>query len=278
MPAQIMTATGNQPQADGRADKQAGRSAENQTDFGYQAVGESDKAGLVGDVFRSVAGQYDLMNDLMSFGAHRLWKRFAASQSALRTGDTVLDVAGGSGDMARRFARQVGPGGTVVLTDINAAMLAEGRNNLIDAGMLGNADHARIDYALTDAEKLCFADDHFHCVSIAFGLRNVTRKPDALASIYRVIRPGGRLLLLEFSKPVVPLLEKAYDCYSFSVIPKLGKIVAKDEKSYRYLVESIRRHPDQQTLKAMMNRAGFEDVRIHNLSGGIVALHIGLKY
>ena len=243
------------------------------TDFGYQTVDAAEKAGMVGDVFRSVAGRYDLMNDLMSFGAHRLWKRFAASQSALRPGDTVLDVAGGSGDMARRFARQVGAGGAVVLTDINAAMLAEGRDNMIDAGLIGN-----IAYALTDAEKLCFADDCFHCVSIAFGLRNVTHKSDALAALYRVTRPGGRLLLLEFSKPVVPLLERMYDCYSFGVIPQLGKLVADDEASYRYLVESIRRHPDQETLKAMMGDVGFEDIKIHNLSGGIVALHIGFKY
>lgn len=256
-----------------RADPQREQTA----DFGYQTVDPSDKAGLVGDVFRSVAGQYDLMNDLMSFGAHRLWKRFAASQSALRTGNTALDVAGGSGDMAGRLARQVGPNGVVVLTDINAAMLAEGKDNMVDAGLVGKTG-GNIRYALTDAEKLCFADDHFHCVSISFGLRNVTRKPDALASMYRVTRPGGRLLLLEFSKPVVPLLEKAYDCYSFSVIPKLGKLVAKDEESYRYMVESIRKHPDQQTLRAMMRRAGFEDIKIHNLSGGIVALHVGFKY
>lgn len=252
-----------------RADPQR----EQTTDFGYQTVGLAEKAGRVGEVFRSVAGRYDLMNDLMSFGAHRRWKRFAASQSALRSGDVVLDVAGGSGDMARLLARQVGPDGAVVLTDINAAMLAEGRNRMIDAGLVGG-----IAYALTDAEKLCFDDERFHCVSIAFGLRNVTRKQDALASMYRVIRPGGRLLLLEFSKPVVPLLEKVYDGYSFAVIPALGRLVAGDEASYRYLVESIRRHPDQQTLKAMMGGAGFEDIRIHNLSGGIVALHIGFKY
>ena len=247
--------------------------ADSAADFGYQTVDPSEKAGMVGQVFRSVASQYDLMNDLMSFGAHRLWKRFAASQSGLRRGHTVLDVAAGSGDMARRFARQVGADGAVVLSDINAAMLAEGKGNLIDAGLVGN-----ITYALTDAEKLCFKDDHFHCVSIAFGLRNVTRKEDALASMFRVLRPGGRLLLLEFSKPILPLLAKMYDGYSFAVIPTLGKLVAGDAASYRYLVESIHRHPDQQTLKAMMMRAGFEDVRIHNLSAGIVALHIGFKY
>ena len=256
-----------------QADPQRAQTA----DFGYQAVDPSEKAGLVGDVFRSVAGRYDLMNDLMSFGAHRLWKRFAASQSALRPGDTALDVAGGSGDMARRFARQVRPDGGVVLTDINAAMLAEGRNKMIDAGLVGNTA-GNIGYALTDAEKLCFADDCFHCVSIAFGLRNVTHRQEALASLYRVTRPGGRLLLLEFARPLIPLLEKAYDWYSFGVIPKLGKRVAEDEESYRYLVESIRRYPDRQTVRGMMNRAGFEDIKIHNLSGGIVTLHIGFKY
>ena len=230
----------------------AEQSREQAADFGYQTVDPADKAGMVGAVFRSVAGRYDLMNDLMSFGAHRLWKRFAASQSALRPGDAALDVAGGSGDMARRFARRVGARGSVVLTDINAAMLAEGRNNMLDAGLVGN-----IGYALADAEKLCFPDDHFHCVSITFGLRNVTRKQDALASMHRVTRPGGRLLLLEFSKPLVPLLAQAYDCYSFGVIPKLGKLVAEDEASYRYLVESIRRHPDQQNPQGDDGPRGF---------------------
>ena len=257
-------------------ERQSGRrESEQSTHFGYQTVDPADKAGMVGDVFRSVAGRYDLMNDLMSFGVHRLWKRFAASQSALRRGDAALDVAGGSGDMAMRFARQVGARGAVVLTDINAAMLAEGKRRMIDAGWCGN-----VGYALTDAERLCFADESFDCVSISFGLRNVTHKQDALAAMHRVTRPGGRLLLLEFSKPLIPLLQKAYDCYSFAVIPALGKrVVGGDgERSYRYLIESIRRHPDQHTLKAMLRRAGFEDIRIHNLSGGIAALHIGFKY
>lgn len=247
--------------------------AEEGAHFGNRTVDPADKAGMVGEVFRSVAGRYDLMNDLMSFGAHRLWKRFAASQSALRRGDSALDVAGGSGDMTRHFARQVGPDGTLVLADINAAMLAIGRDNMTDAGLCGN-----IAYARCDAEKLCFADDRFHCVSIAFGLRNVTRMRDALASMRRVLRPGGRLLLLEFSKPLLPLLEKLYDRYSLSVIPALGGLVAGDEGAYRYLVESIRKHPDQTAMKVMMQQVGFEDVRIHNLSGGIVALHIGWKY
>ncbi len=263
--------------------------AEHKTHFGFRAVDEGDKAGLVGAVFRSVAGRYDLMNDLMSFGAHRLWKRFAASQSGLRRGGWALDVAAGSGDMARRLARQVGVGGVVMLTDINPAMLEAGKNNMLDAGLAGYVDtsgaaldshaaHAAIGYALADAEKLCFAEAQFHCVCIAFGLRNVTRQQDALASMYRVIRPGGRLVVLEFSKPVLPLLGRAYDFYSFNAIPKLGKLVAGDEASYRYLVESIRRHPNQQTLKTMLQHAGFDDIRIHNLSGGIVAVHIGLKY
>ena len=243
--------------------------------FGYETVDAADKAGLVGDVFRAVAGRYDVMNDLMSFGAHRLWKRFAASQSALRRGDVALDVASGSGDMAAHFARQVGARGAVMLADINPAMLAEGKRRMLDAGHCGN-----IGYALADTEQLCFADASFDCVSIAFGLRNVTRQQDALASMWRVIRPGGRLLLLEFSKPLVPLLQRVYDRYSFAVIPALGRlVVGRDgERSYRYLVESIRRHPDQRALKAMMQRAGFDDIRIHNLCGGIVALHIGYKY
>ena len=246
---------------------------EERAHFGNRAVDPADKAGMVGEVFRSVAGRYDLMNDLMSFGAHRLWKRFAASQSALRRGDSALDVAGGGGDMTRHFARQVGPHGSVVLADINAAMLALGRDNMIDAGLCGN-----IAYARCDAEKLCFADARFHCVSIAFGLRNVTRMRDALASMHRVLRPGGRLLLLEFSKPLAPLLEKLYDRYSLSVIPALGGLVAGDEGAYRYLVESIRKHPDQAAMTEMVQQAGFEDVRVHNLSGGIVALHIAWKY
>jgi len=266
--AQSMNSDSVESQTTAQAD-----SAQSHAHFGYQTVDAADKARLVGDVFRKVAGRYDVMNDLMSFGAHRWWKRFAASQSALRPGDAALDAAGGSGDMARLLARRVGRDGRVVLTDINAAMLAEGKRRMLDAGLAGN-----IEYAHADAERLPFADDSFDCVCIAFGLRNVTRPRDALASMRRVLRPGGRLLVLEFSKPLAPLLEKVYDRYSFAVIPALGKLVAGDEASYRYLVESIRRHPDQHALKAMMRAAGFDEVRIHNLSAGIVALHIAFKY
>jgi demethylmenaquinone methyltransferase/2-methoxy-6-polyprenyl-1,4-benzoquinol methylase len=243
------------------------------THFGFKDVDVGAKAGLVGEVFKSVASRYDLMNDLMSFGAHRLWKRFATSQSGLRKGDRVLDVAAGSGDLSKIFADQVGAKGTVVVTDINPAMLQQGKNNLVDAGLVEN-----IEYAIVDAENLCFPDQSFHCVSISFGLRNVTDKAKALASMCRVIKPGGRLLVLEFSKPLITALGKAYDAYSFNVIPKIGKLVANDEQSYQYLVESIRQHPDQDTLKQMMLQAGFDQVRVHNLSGGIVALHIGYKF
>ena len=243
------------------------------THFGFRNVEIEDKATLVGEVFKSVADRYDIMNDIMSFGAHRLWKRFAAARSGLRQGNRVLDVAGGSGDMSVLLASQVGRNGRVTLTDINPSMLRQGQDKLIDRGLVGN-----IDYVLTDAEKLCFNDQHFHCVSISFGLRNVTRKEIALAAMYRVLKPGGRLLVLEFSKPVIPILEKAYDAYSFSAIPKIGKLIAGDEDSYQYLVESIRKHPDQETLEKMMLDAGFDHVKVHNLSGGIVALHIGYKF
>lgn len=244
-----------------------------QTHFGYRTVDESEKAKLVGDVFSSVTTKYDLMNDLMSLGVHRLWKRFAVSQSGLRAGGQVLDVAGGSGDLARHFARQVGASGKVLLTDINADMLAQGKAKMIDAGWVGN-----IEYAVADAENLGFADDQFDCVAIAFGLRNVTRKEKALQSMYRVVKPGGRMMVLEFSTPIVPLLSKAYDFYSFNAIPKIAKWITNDEPSYRYLVESIRRHPNQKTLRKMMLNAGCDEVKYYNLSGGIVALHLGFKF
>ena len=242
------------------------------THFGDREVDVAEKARLVGEVFRSVAGRYDLMNDLMSFGAHRMWRRFAATQSGLHCGDAALDVAAGSGDMAMLLARQVGAHGAVTVSDVNPTMLAHGRDKLTDAGWLGN-----IQYALCDAENLCFADEAFDCTTIAFGLRNVTRIDAALATMHRVTRVGGRLLVLEFSKPIVPLLNRLYDRFSFALIPALGKLIADDEASYRYLVESIRKHPDQNTLRTMMLRAGFDEVRVHNLTGGIVALHIGVK-
>ncbi|GMR03727.1 MAG: bifunctional demethylmenaquinone methyltransferase/2-methoxy-6-polyprenyl-1,4-benzoquinol methylase UbiE [Gammaproteobacteria bacterium] len=241
--------------------------------FGFREVPESAKRGLVADVFHSVAGKYDLMNDLMSFGIHRLWKQFTLAQSGVRAGGRVLDVAGGSGDMAARFARRVGPTGWVILSDINDSMLEVGRARLADRGIAGNVEFVR-----ADAEDLPFPEDQFDCVCIAFGLRNVTHIDRAIRSIYRVLKPGGRVLVLEFSKPVLPGLSRVYDAYSFRVLPLLGKIVADDEASYRYLAESIRRHPDQETLKDMMAQAGFERVHYFNLSGGIVALHKGYKF
>ncbi len=243
------------------------------THFGFRSVSEDEKAGLVGNVFRSVADKYDLMNDLMSLGAHRLWKQFAINQSGVRAGYRVLDVAGGSGDLTLKFAHLVGPIGHVTLTDINEAMLVRGRERLIDQGVVGN-----VTFAQCDAEKLPFASNQFDCVSIAFGLRNVTHIDLALASMFDVVRPGGRLLVLEFSHPHSRMLFEAYDVYSFNVIPKLGKWVAGDEASYQYLVESIRKHPDQETLKELMQETGFERVRYFNLAGGIVALHQGFKF
>ncbi len=231
------------------------------------------KAGKVRAVFTSVADRYDLMNDLMSFGAHRLWKDFAVARSGVRAGQHVLDVAAGSGDMTARFADQVGPSGRVVMTDINRSMLECGRARLLDKGIGPN-----IDMLLADAETLPFVPHQFDCVSIAFGLRNVTRIAKALASMASMLKPGGRVLILEFSHPVSDLISRAYDLFSFSVIPPLGRLVTGDEASYRYLVESIRRHPDQDTLSRMMTDAGLEDVGYHNLNGGIVAVHTGFRY
>lgn len=247
--------------------------SKSKTHFGYRSVDTNEKAGLVGQVFDSVAGKYDLMNDVMSFGVHRLWKEFTLQQSGVREGQCVLDVAAGTGDLALKFSRQVGKQGLVVVSDINASMLNMGRDRLTDSGVVAN-----VDYAQADAEKLPFADETFHCVCIAFGLRNVTHKDAALRSFYRVVKPGGRLLVLEFSKPVLPLLSKIYDRYSFSALPKLGKWIANDEQSYRYLAESIRMHPDQQSLKNRIEEAGFDKVDYFNLSGGIVALHKALKF
>ncbi len=242
------------------------------THFGYQEVPRSEKARRVADVFDSVAERYDIMNDLMSLGVHRLWKRFAVELAAVRPGQRVLDLAGGSGDLAARFAPLVGAAGEVVLADINAHMLAQGRRRLVDRGIINN-----VRYAQVNAERLPFPDNSFDCITIAFGLRNVTDKDAALRSMFRVLKPGGRALVLEFSKPVAPGLRPLYDLYSFKVLPLLGRFVARDESSYRYLAESIRMHPDQETLKSMMQQAGFERCDYHNLSGGIVALHRGYK-
>jgi demethylmenaquinone methyltransferase / 2-methoxy-6-polyprenyl-1,4-benzoquinol methylase len=238
------------------------------THFGYREVPEEAKRGLVGEVFQSVAGKYDLMNDLMSLGVHRVWKQFTVGQSGVRARQRVLDLAGGTGDMTARFANIVGAQGEVVLADINESMLATGRGRLADRGVAGN-----VHYVQADAEALPFAEESFDCVCIAFGLRNVTHLDRALASMYRVLKPGGRVLVLEFSKPILPLLARLYDAYSFNVLPWLGRLVAHDENSYRYLAESIRRHPEQETLKEMMGGAGFERIHYFNLSGGIVALH-----
>jgi demethylmenaquinone methyltransferase/2-methoxy-6-polyprenyl-1,4-benzoquinol methylase len=242
-------------------------------DFGYEKVTPEQKTARVRGVFDSVAGKYDLMNDLMSGGLHRLWKRFALLQTGLRPGGRALDVASGTGDLGAGLARQVGPAGLAVLTDINREMLARGRDRLLDAGLCGN-----VAFVIANAERLPFPDRSFDCVTIGFGLRNVTDKPAALASMRRVLRPGGRLLVLEFSKLQVAPLQPVYDAWSFKVLPRLGNLVAEDEASYRYLAESIRMHPDQPMLAAMMKDAGFEDCRWHNLAGGIVALHVGCVY
>ncbi|TXS93909.1 bifunctional demethylmenaquinone methyltransferase/2-methoxy-6-polyprenyl-1,4-benzoquinol methylase UbiE [Parahaliea maris] len=242
------------------------------THFGYKEVDKDAKAGMVAGVFHSVAARYDLMNDLMSGGIHRIWKRFTIELSGVRKGNSVLDIAGGTGDLAARFSRIVGPEGRVVLADINDSMLSVGRDKLIDTGNQGN-----IEFVQADAQYLPFPDDTFDCVTIAFGLRNVTDKDLALRSMLRVLKPGGRLLVLEFSKPQNELLGKAYDNYSFKVLPMMGKLVAGDSESYQYLAESIRMHPDQETLKQMMEDAGFSRCEFHNLTGGIVALHRGVK-
>jgi len=241
------------------------------THFGYESVPVREKAGRVKDVFDAVASRYDIMNDLMSGGMHRLWKRFTIEQAAVHRGQTVLDLAGGTGDLARVFTRQVGQSGQVVLADINAAMLQEGRRRLVDAGVAGNLSIAQV-----NAEALPFASDSFDCVTMAFGLRNVTDKDAALRSIFRVLKPGAKLLILEFSKPA-EFVRPIYDTYSFKVLPLLGQYVANDAKSYQYLAESIRMHPDQDTLLGMMQDAGFERCRFHNLAMGVVALHVGYK-
>jgi demethylmenaquinone methyltransferase/2-methoxy-6-polyprenyl-1,4-benzoquinol methylase len=246
--------------------------SEKTTDFGYKKVNVEEKAGKVAEVFHSVAGNYDLMNDLMSGGIHRLWKRVTIEMSGVRPGHHVLDIAGGTGDLAAKFSRIVGPEGTVVLADINDSMLKVGRDRLVDRGITDN-----VRFSQADAQHLPFPDDTFDVITIAFGLRNVTDKDMALRSMLRVLKPGGKLLVLEFSKPPNPLLSKIYDGYSFNVLPKLGKLFAKDADSYQYLAESIRMHPNQETLLQMMDTAGFENTDYHNMTGGIVALHRGVK-
>jgi len=242
------------------------------THFGYEQVPVHEKVRRVASVFDSVASRYDVMNDVMSFGIHRLWKRLAIDLCGVRPGHSVLDLAAGTGDLTRRFAELVGERGQVVAADINAAMLNVGRDRLLDDGVVGN-----IRFTQANAECLPFRDNSFDCATMAFGLRNVTDKQAALNSLFRVIKPGGSLLVLEFSKPVLPGLDKLYDVYSFRILPLMGRLIADDEDSYRYLAESIRMHPDQQTLKDMMEQAGFERCDYHNLSGGIVAIHRGFK-
>jgi len=242
------------------------------THFGYQEVDKNEKADLVAGVFHSVAARYDLMNDLMSGGIHRIWKRFTIELSGVRKGDSVLDIAGGTGDLAAKFARIVGSEGRVVLADINDSMLQVGRDKLLDTGQISN-----IEFVQADAQYLPFPDNSFDCITIAFGLRNVTDKDKALRSMLRVLKPGGRLLVLEFSKPQNELLSRAYDSYSFRMLPFMGKLVANDSESYKYLAESIRMHPDQDTLLEMLEDAGFTGCNFHDLTGGIVALHRGVK-
>lgn len=242
------------------------------THFGYQQVDPREKAERVRAVFDSVANRYDLMNDLMSFGIHRLWKRAAVELSGVRPGQRVLDLASGTGDLAARFAGIVGRQGLVVMSDINAAMLEQGRVRMADEGLVGNLAFVQL-----NAEAIPFPDNSFDCITIGFGLRNVTDKQRALGEMYRVTRPGGRALVLEFSHPRSKPLQAAYDLYSFQLLPLMGRLVTNDEGSYRYLAESIRMHPDQETLKGMMEQAGFERCDYHNLTGGIVAIHRGFK-
>lgn len=245
---------------------------DNTTHFGYKDVPTEEKQGMVADVFHSVAAKYDVMNDLMSFGVHRLWKRFTIDMSGVRPGNKVLDLAGGTGDLTKKFSKIVGPSGKVVLADINSSMLEVGRERLTNQGYVGN-----IEYVQANAQYLPFEDNTFDVITIAFGLRNVTDKDEALRSMLRVLKPGGRLLVLEFSQTNNPLLKKAYDLYSFTALPLMGKLVTNDSESYKYLAESIRMHPDQETLKGMMEEAGFNRVSYHNMTGGMVALHRGIK-
>ncbi len=243
------------------------------THFGFQSVAWDEKEKKVEAVFQSVAKNYDLMNDLMSAGIHRAWKYFTIEASQVRAGQSVLDLAGGSGDLTRMLSKKAGATGHVILADINAAMLAVGRSRLLDEGLCGN-----INYVQANAQCLPFASNQFHCITMAFGLRNVTDKDEALRSMYRVCKPGGKVMILEFSTPTLPGLKPVYDWYSFNILPKIGQLFAQDAASYQYLAESIRMHPSQEVLKSMIEDAGFEDCHYHNLSGGIVALHIAYKY
>jgi len=247
--------------------------SDNTTHFGYSTVDTEEKVTKVAEVFHSVASKYDMMNDLMSMGVHRLWKRLTIEKSGVRRGHSVLDLAGGTGDLTAKFSKIVGDQGQVILGDINDSMLKVGRARLIDRGIAGN-----VNYVQANAECLPFPDNSFDCITIAFGLRNVTDKDAALRSMFRVLKPGGRLLILEFSKPIAPGLSPLYDFYSFKILPFMGKVVANDSESYQYLAESIRMHPDQETLKDMMLNAGFERCDYNNLTGGIVALHSGFKF
>lgn len=246
---------------------------EKTTHFGYEQVKASEKEAKVASVFHSVAQKYDVMNDLMSFGIHRLWKKVAIELSGVRPGHRVLDLAGGTGDLTKEFSKLVGPEGKVVLADINASMLEVGRTKLTNQGYVGN-----IDYVQANAERLPFASNQFDLVTIAFGLRNVTDKHQALNDMARILKPGGRLLVLEFSKPTNPLMAKAYDLYSFTALPLMGRFIAGDADSYRYLAESIRMHPDQETLKSMLEEAGLQETVYHNLTSGVVAIHTGVKH
>ena len=243
------------------------------TDFGFQTVDKDEKQTMVAKVFHSVASKYDLMNDLMSFGIVRVWQRYTIEASGVRRNQRVLDLAGGTGDLTAKFSRLVGENGEVVLADINDSMLKMGREKLRDHGIVGN-----VSYVQANAEELPFPDDYFDCITISFGLRNVTDKAKALRSMFRVLKPGGRLLVLEFSKPVLDPLSKIYDAYSFHILPRIGQVIVNDADSYRYLTESIRMHPDQETLKGMMEEAGFDQVSYTNMTGGIVALHKGFKF
>lgn len=246
---------------------------EETTHFGFTTVAKDEKVAKVAEVFHSVAAKYDIMNDLMSGGVHRVWKRFTIDCSGVRPDHKVLDLAGGTGDLTAKFSRIVGEKGQVILADINNSMLNVGRDKLRDMGIVGN-----VNYVQANAEELPFPDDFFDCITISFGLRNVTDKDKALRSMFRVLKPGGRLLVLEFSKPIIEPLSKIYDAYSFHLLPKMGELIANDAESYRYLAESIRMHPDQETLKSMMEEAGFEQANYYNLTGGIVALHRGYKF